>query len=110
MKSPYGRRFSLPEAAEYLGLPSSDTLYGLVRQRRITFHRADVAPRTVTRTGRDGQVVKSVRGGDYFFYEAELLAWIESTRVEAEPVAGAPAPMQRAADISAHMPAERRFS
>lgn len=110
LRSPFGRRFSLVEAATFLDMTEGE-LYALVRRRGITFHQNPSPVKRIARkAGETRAAVSYLRGGNYFFYETELLEFIERTRV----VAVTPAPVARSkrygADVSHLMPAERQFS
>lgn len=99
VRSPYGRKFTLARAAEFLDMTTGE-LRGHVRRRSITFHQNPGAGPS--------------RTGHYFFYETELLEFIDRTRVEAQPTTGAPRPDPRkparyGADVSGLMPAKRTF-
>lgn len=95
MISKYGRRFGLPEAAAFLDV-TVHTLRRLVRDGRITYHREPAAPgRPATR-------------GLYFFYETELEAYIEATRVAPTSLSRVPAVMDP--QLRALMPETRRFA
>lgn len=94
MRSPYGRRFTLREAAAFLEI-SQDALRTKVRRGTIVAHR-------------DGT-------GPFFFYERELLQWIEQTRIGA-PVASvatapaSPGPDMAAIELARLMPAVRELA
>jgi hypothetical protein len=107
MTSRFGRKFSMPRAAEYLGMAYSE-LYGLVRRGAIPYHRVPGIARIGQRQAAGGKVVKFTRGPSYFFYQTELDASIERTRVN--PIEPRLAVTEPPADLSAVMPAKRRFS
>ncbi len=118
-RSPYGRRFTLRAAAEFLDV-TPHTLRALVRRRQIAFHQDEAVTSTTTRRNRDGSTGQFRRGSNYFFYETELLAYLARTCIPATdgPSRQTPAAVLRAtradgsqyADVSDLMPAQRRFS
>lgn len=118
-RSPYGRRFTLRAAAEFLDV-TPHTLRALVHRRQIAFHQAEAVTSTTTRRKRDGTTGQFRRGSNYFFYETELLAYLARTCTPAreQQAPPTPAPVLRAtradgsqyADVSDLMPAHRRFA
>lgn len=87
-ESPLGRRFTLPDAAAYLGR-STAALEGLVRRRAIAFH---------------------LEGGRrHFFFERELDAYLASTRV-APVVRSTEASSARFRSVAHVMPATRELA
>ncbi len=113
-RSAYGKRFSLREAAEYLDM-TRDQLRAVARRRRITFHQ-DGDGFEQTRPKQDGTIGRYRRGGNYFFYERDLLAYLDRTSVPALPGAVVTAGHDSGrgasngfADISDLLPTKRRF-
>lgn len=89
-----GRRLTLPQAAQYLGMRTGE-LESLVRRGGITFHRSGPRAR-------------------HYFYEQELDAYLDATRVSPPPARHTPAgPLRgepRRHQLDALMPPVRRLS
>lgn len=90
VRSPYGRRFSFAQACDFLDWPAS-------RLRRWVLLKK-IAHVKTSRTARvrraHGKTVPYTKTGRVEFYERDLLAVLDSLRVEA--VAAAPLPSPRA--------------
>lgn len=90
-RSPFGRRFSLAEACAYLDWPES-RLRRWVQLKKI----AHVKTSQTARTRRHGtKTTLYTKTGRIEFYESDLLALLNSLRVEA--VASAPVRLPRTA-------------
>jgi len=111
MTGKWGRRFTVAEAAAYLGLPVK-TVYRLVEEGRIACLRTD--GRVLERQQGDGKTTRYTKSGRLVFFERDLDAWIEAHRVPArnEPAnrASIGRPLADACVGVERPPARRRYS